>query len=438
MFKTNKSKIAFILVMIYSFTFPVFSLEYNMTEGKITVQSDRELLKTGPRSTVVNFSKKDFTSAIPKLDSIVIIELPDMECGTLMLGNKDVVLYEPIKKDKLSKLRFVPSQDFETNAYFCFKAIDQNGVESEPYIYRISIQDDSDNSFNYINIETETMPSMKVFGRLSNDLNSPLSIKITKEPKLGEVSFSEANNMFEYTPSSKKTGTDSFEYAKLDSDGNIIATGKVDIKITKPASNITYEDMKNNFAHFAAVKLTERGILSGEEIAGKYLFNPDSTVTRGEFLVMLTTALGDSYNIETVSDTGFADDATIPSWLKGFIKNGVDKGIINGRQDGETKTFGANDPILRSEAAVMINNALKKTADVSIGLSYNDIDSIPTWAYDAFTNLSNFGVINGYEDNSIKPLQYLTKAEAAQLIYNTTKFDEEQRPNVLNVFQWFK
>ncbi|MDP4153983.1 MAG: hypothetical protein Q8865_11195, partial [Bacillota bacterium] len=99
------SKIALVVVMIFCFTFPAIGADYNLTSGNVIISNGNELTKTSPKSTTLDFSKKDFTDNIDNLASIIIVELPELADGTLMLGSKEVLLYDPITTSKLTKLK---------------------------------------------------------------------------------------------------------------------------------------------------------------------------------------------------------------------------------------------------------------------------------------------------------------------------------------------
>jgi hypothetical protein len=53
-------------------------------------------------------------------------------------------------------------------------------------------------------------------------------------------------------------------------------------------------------------------------------------------------------------------------------------------------------------------------------LPFADSNSVPAWAEDGVKKLYSIGIINGYEDNTILPLNNIKRAEAAVMLY---KFD---------------
>ena len=62
----------------------------------------------------------------------------------------------------------------------------------------------------------------------------------------------------------------------------------------------------------------ENGVFTGEYVGTDYVFNPENTVTRGEFLSMCMSAAGCDL-LKGVSTTGFADDDAINAWLKPYV-----------------------------------------------------------------------------------------------------------------------
>lgn len=87
-------------------------------------------------------------------------------------------------------------------------------------------------------------------------------------------------------------------------------------------------------------------------------FGPDTPITRREIVVILDRALGlvQAAEAEKGIKLPFSDDASTPSWSKGYIHQGVKKGFINGYPDG---TFKQGQPATRAEAVLMIQKALK-------------------------------------------------------------------------------
>lgn len=108
---------------------------------------------------------------------------------------------------------------------------------------------------------------------------------------------------------------------------------------------------------YAAVMLAEQGLCVGRQVGGQYLFDPDSTMPRDEFLAMCTHLTG-TETLQGVLSTGFGDDEQIPAWAKTYVATAVMNGDIDGCSDGTAIVFDAQRGITAAEAAVMLSNFL--------------------------------------------------------------------------------
>ena len=88
-------------------------------------------------------------------------------------------------------------------------------------------------------------------------------------------------------------------------------------------------------------------------------------------------------------------------------------GIMLGTGDSE---FGVGMNITRQDLAVILYRAMGVT-DEARECSFTDSGDIDGYAKEAVAYLSGKGIINGYEDGRFLPHKYVTRAEAAKLIY---------------------
>ena len=206
------------------------------------------------------------------------------------------------------------------------------------------------------NIRLETFMGVAVSGNMKalDPEGESVTFEITSQPKKGAVSVGN-NGAFTYTPEAGKKGEDSFAYTAADRSGNVSGSAVVKIKILKQKTAVSYEDMKGSDAHYAALVLSEKGIMTGECIAGSYFFRPDESVTAGEFLAMCVRASGKEV-IDGVVRTGLDNDGEIPAWAKGYISTAVLTGSYTG---GGTFDYGGN--ITCEQAAVMLDASFSFT-----------------------------------------------------------------------------
>ena len=144
------------------------------------------------------------------------------------------------------------------------------------------------------------------------------------------------------------------------------------------------------------------------------LFVPDGTVTREEFATMIgrTLQLSPSGN----NQIKFAD--TPSSWAKPYVQALAEEGIISGEIINGKRYFFPNRTITRAEATAILGRILGVSdIDVSdVDSSFKDFSSIPNWAKASVLILAENDWIHGYKDNTFKPFNTLTRAEAAQII----------------------
>ena len=246
----------------------------------------------------------------------------------------------------------------------------------------------------------------------------PMTFQITDTPARGSVTLAEdGTSRFVYTPYENKTGKDSFTFVAVDQAGNVSNPAKVSVRIEKPQTKVTYSDMTGHAAHKAAVRLAEEGIFVGEYVNGRYFFSPDTPVSRSQFLAMAMTLAG-LEPLEGVSVTGFADDAAIPTWAKGYVSSALKAGVIHGARDSEGQiVFNPDAPVTQAEATVMLNDLLD-VSDVAVqtwsavGFGSADQDH---WASQATVNLTTAGVLRG-QDGMQTLDTALTRADVAELL----------------------
>jgi hypothetical protein len=162
-------------------------------------------------------------------------------------------------------------------------------------------------------------------------------------------------------------------------------------------------DIIGHWAKDSIAKLVQAGIVSGYPDG---TFQPDKTVTRAEFTVMLVKAL----KLESKSGTVFADSTN--HWAKDSISTAAAHGIISGY---DQNSFDPNDNITREQAAVIIARAAKLQTDDQ-KLSFSDAQQISPWALSSITAAVSKSYLGGYPDNSFRPQGKLTRAEAAAII----------------------
>lgn len=177
---------------------------------------------------------------------------------------------------------------------------------------------------------------------------------------------------------------------------------------------IEFRDMpKEHFAYAAAKELSGKGIITGYPDG---CFMPEKTVSRAEFIAMLTRAFG-------IKNNGFEktfSDLRPDDWYYESVASAVSSGIVNGISDDE---IGAAEEITREDICVLIYRTIKLCSIIhpdeaaSETVIFSDAEEISDYAKESVEYLAKEKVVSGSEDGFL-PGAAATRAECAKIIYN--------------------
>ncbi|MRN53029.1 S-layer homology domain-containing protein [Paenibacillus monticola] len=195
------------------------------------------------------------------------------------------------------------------------------------------------------------------------------------------------------------------KYAVLSVDG---VTGlPVTEPVTGTSTKINLSDVAGHWAEANIQQALSIGMVKG------YLdgtFQPNRTVTRAEFAVMLMNVLKPQ---GAGTQLTFTDTATIGAWAQTAVAQALQAGIITGYEDG---TFRPNTEITRAEMAVILAKALGKSTEVKLTTSFVDDKNIPAWAKASVDFVKKSGMVQGKGDNEFAPQASATRAEAVTVL----------------------
>ncbi|MBS6023671.1 MAG: N-acetylmuramoyl-L-alanine amidase [Paeniclostridium sordellii] len=179
--------------------------------------------------------------------------------------------------------------------------------------------------------------------------------------------------------------------------------GYVSGKYIQIDSKTTFNDIDGHWAKNAIIDFATKGYINGY---GDGTFKPDNSITRAEFVKILNKAFGyTNVGKENFSDVNPSD------WYYNDICIGVNAGYINGYEDN---TFKPDKQITREEASKIIATALNLKGDGN--LNFKDSSEISNWAKPYVDALSDNNIINGYEDNTFRPHNNMTRAENVTIL----------------------
>ena len=234
-----------------------------------------------------------------------------------------------------------------------------------------------------------------------------LSFRITEAPGKGSVTVQ--GGSFVYTPDSGKRGRDRFRYQAVDAEGNVSADAEVSIRIEKQSTAVSYPELKGNGLQYAAVRLAEKDVFTGEKISDCWCFSAGMPLKRGDFLTMCAALTG-MEPLADVTRTGFFDDESISSWQKPYVSAALLYGVVQGSTgDGGRAVFRGDQPITRAEAAVMLNSFL----EISDTAGFFYTEDVPGWAAQAVANLRACDICFG---DDFQANRALTRGDAAEML----------------------
>lgn len=206
-------------------------------------------------------------------------------------------------------------------------------------------------------------------------------------------------------------------------------TGKIDLDAYRYDSSTMLPIPKYNdvAAHWAEESIFKMASLGGFDLDSSFF--PDVTITRAQFARAILNAI-DSVEPESPEKrkTEFIksqrkgakelpfDDVRRDSEYYVFVEAVNEREMMFGEGD---RQFLPNRPLTREEAITIMIRSLG-VDDVAPSLPFEtvflDDDRIAGWAKPSIYQAVDFGIIDGYEDGTIKPKKLMTRAEASQML----------------------
>lgn len=401
----KKTKISIMLILTIAsqlILFPLVSYAANYIANDFT--------KSTPTNTTLNFTAQDFLNVVDPpsgnpLTAVRFTQLTNARAGTLRIGADAVALNTTIPISKMDQLNFVPVKDYQGEAIFTWTAVFGNNTSPYPGAVIITIGDGVTAPLDSATAEP--------------DASEPPSEPPSETPDASEEPQSSATPEPTGTPEPTETPEPT-------------ATPEPEPTL-KP---LKYEDMDDHWGAYSAGLLATKGYIVGEEIQDRFFFYPDKVLSRIDFVIMINSIFGVEPK-DSTADNPFADQ-NIPSYILRYAIASYEAGIINGSDEGGILYLHPYDKITRVEATKILDNALKLEYPNTEDPEFTDNASIPEWGIQAVKNMEGYGIIRGFEDNTFRPYSNITKAQAAEMLYQTLKYVEKVRKthSVFNFVQY--
>ena len=177
----------------------------------------------------------------------------------------------------------------------------------------------------------------------------------------------------------------------------------------------THTDTQDRYITVENVKTEAPTVLNSEDhyayVIGYEdgLVHPEAQITRAETATIFFRLLNEDVRSAYMTKVNSFSDVHEDDWFNTAVSTMASLGMIKGYPDG---TFGPNDPITRAEFAAIA--ARFDPSEISGVAAFTDIAG--HWSEPEVSKAAANGWVNGYTDNSFKPDQNITRAEAMALV----------------------
>lgn len=185
----------------------------------------------------------------------------------------------------------------------------------------------------------------------------------------------------------------------LDSDVTVYAAWKEAVaEDDKPVVVHPVPDKLDGGEHFAYISGYPDGTV-----------RPESNITRAEVATIFFRLLKEDVRTQNIATENVFDDVNAGDWFNTAISTMAKLGVVNGRT---AKTFAPDEYITRAEFTTIC--ARFDDSDLAGENKFTDVAG--HWAEKYIVEAVAYNWINGYEDNTFRPEQNITRAETATLI----------------------
>ena len=344
-------------------------------------------------------------------EGVYVASVPSQLDAEVSLGARTLRAGDVLDRSMLSQLLVLPAENRDASCELVYCPIEGGEVQPSRAL-ELSILTGKNEAPVCRDVKFETYKNIANTGVLSasDPEGDTLTYQLVKEPKRGTVDIA-PDGSFTYTPAQNKVGKDVFTYTATDSAGNVSNVANVTVKIVKPTDKAMYQDLAGDTLAYTAMWLKDRGVYTGKRIARNLCFEPEGTLTRGEFLVMAMKLLGAEPESARLT-SGFADESKTPAWMRPYIVSAFKSGMVSGVTSPDGMVFRPSSNLTRAEAAVMLQNILDLPQSQEAAVFSEDC-AVPVWAQASVSALESAGISIPVTTSA----ENLTRREAAELLY---------------------
>lgn len=185
------------------------------------------------------------------------------------------------------------------------------------------------------------------------------------------------------------------------------AVNQFDFVLNPDEIKIQFEDIAGHWGEPYILSMASKELIKGKS---RTIFEPDSRITRAEFLTMALNTAG----IETTNGESYTD-VTMKSWFSPAIATAKKLGLIDERMVLEDYFYPDNDITREEMTAIIAKFCEVKNLTVPTGhtVIFTDRALFSDWTAPYIEKAAAMGVITGNPDGTFFPQGNATRAEAA-------------------------
>ena len=173
-------------------------------------------------------------------------------------------------------------------------------------------------------------------------------------------------------------------------------------------SNLPEEKEEIQEAHWAKDAIDyvqEKGWMLGRE---NHVFAPNAYLTRAELTMIMTRILCLQVD-NMLEEIGYLDVSL--HWARNAINAVTKTGLMEGYENG----YFYPEKIITREEVAKVLSFLVKEQKIEKNIVFTDVKQ-ERWSYSYIQKMVKNGIFNGYEDDTFRPQQGITRAEMAMLL----------------------
>ena len=190
--------------------------------------------------------------------------------------------------------------------------------------------------------------------------------------------------------------------------GAFAAETDTQVPAEEEAQAASYVDTVGHWAEKSIERWTAEKVLEGK---GNDIFDPDGLLTRAESMTIFSRLL----KLTEKADISKLTDVHEDDWFYPYVETGYVYEITNGVSETE---FNPQGNITREQFFTMFARAVGIPPAAQCDKTFSDLDQTSSWAQGSVYAMINRGILNGYPDGSLRPLNYITRAEVAKVLDN--------------------